>query len=96
MVFTDLLKKYEHKQVVINGITADKVRDKKTNEYKGGTTLEAIYTDYVVLKVHNVTAGSKDELTEKIETIAIPITAITSLSEGQKDVAAETIQKLVV
>lgn len=76
------------KYIVVNGIEADRVRDKKTGEYKGGTTIQNVYTDFIEVRIHNVKAESKtDKLIETEELVYIPFTAITTISVGLKELS---------
>jgi len=96
-MFIDILTKYkdDKKLVVVNGIEADKVKDKKTGEYKGGTYIKEVYPDYIVLRIHNVKAESKtDKLTETEELIHIPLHAIESVSEGSRDTTQKQLNIL--
>lgn len=90
MAFKDLLESYSEdkplKKVIINGIEAEQVKDKISGELKGGTYIMSVTDDYIIYKVHNVTAESKtDKLTEDTEVLIIPIASINTLSEGVKD-----------
>jgi hypothetical protein len=94
MTLVNDLIEYQNKKthVVVNGIEADRVKDKKSGDYKGGTTISGVYTDFIEVRVHNVKAESKtDKLIESVEIIKIPLTAINSISEGAKDIQQATL-----
>lgn len=83
------------KSVVVNGIEADKVKDKKTGDQKGDVKIIEVHDDYITLRIHNVKAESKtDKLLETEELVYIPFIAITTLSVGEKDITQKTLNIL--
>jgi hypothetical protein len=82
MDFTGLLREYmkEKTRVIINGLGTEDTK---------GTILE-VHDDYIEFELLNIqkeTKTNKEKITREVQ--YIPLTSISSLSEGEKEKTAE-------
>lgn len=83
MDFTGLLREYmkEKTRVIINGLGTEDTK---------GTILE-VHDDYIEFELLNIqkeTKTNKEKITREVQ--YIPLTSISSLSEGEKEKTTET------